>query len=308
MRRALLVLALVLAAGGAALGLACASAPASRSTSSASCADGGDRFTKLSLLENLHSAPHILILGSSRARPAIPATAEELTGGPAFNAGVRGGGAPDEYVFTRLLHQRFPAAKPVYLIFVDVGIATDAVNPDMADNPLARPFLGRDASSATSSCVNNHDYTADGGIAYPEASKADRERLVAAGVAKALPGIPADSKIPRHIAPNSTKYFQRLLQFMNRQGATPVIVLNPIYPTILAARKKYGFPELKAAKVYLAWLHQRRRFILVNGEDIRTWGGKASDFASFNHIDRTNMNRLLAYVVHHSHGVLLAKH
>lgn len=309
MRRALVALALLLAAGGTALVLALAPAHKTpNSQNSQTCADGGDRFTKLRLLENLPTAPHLLIIGSSRARPAMPAVAEQLTGGQVFNAGVRSGGAADEYVFTRLLAQRFPAARPAYLIFVDVGIATDAVNPDLADDPLARPFLAGDASSAKSDCVDNHSYTANGGIAYPEASKADRERLVARGVAETLPKIPADSKEPRHIAPSSTTYFQKLLRFINEQGATPVIVLNPIYPSILAARKKYGFPELKAANVYLAWLHKRYRFILVNCEDIRTWGGKASDFANYDHIDRTNMKRLLAYVVHHSDGVLLAKY
>ena len=44
--------------------------------------------------------------------------------------------------------------------------------------------------------------------------------------------------------------------------------------------------------------------MLVNGEDIRTWGGKASDFWNIDHIDRANMDRLLRYVVQHSDGVL----
>src|SRR3954452_21699256 len=70
-----------------------------------SCTDRGDRFTKLQLMENLSKAPHVLVLGSSRARPAMPPTVAARTGGPAFNAGVYGGGAADEYVFMRLLAQ-----------------------------------------------------------------------------------------------------------------------------------------------------------------------------------------------------------
>ena len=304
MRRAVLMLALLLAVGGAALAVTHARSDAKLRP----CTDTGDRFTKLQLMNHLSYAPHILVLGSSRARGAMPATVEELTGGREFNAGVRGGGAADEYVFTRLLAQRFPDAKPAYLIFVDVSIASDGVNPDMADEPLARPFLGKDASPAKSACANNHLYTADGGLAFTGGpDKAQRAQLVAAGVAETLPGIPADSATPRYISPSSTAYFQKLLRFMNAQGATPVIVLNPIYPTILAAREKYGFPELKAAKVYIAWLHERYHFIFLNCEDIRTWGGKASDFWNKDHIDRANMNRLLGYVVHHSDGVLLAK-
>jgi hypothetical protein len=271
-----------------------------------SCTDHGDRFTKLQLLEQLPQAPHVLVLGSSRARPAMPKTVQALTGGSAFNAGVHEGNVADEYVFTRLLAQRFPAARPAYLIFVDVGIANDGVNPELADEPLARPFLGSSASSKTSTCVNNHNYTADGGLDYPEPSLAQRLRKVATGLPAALAGLKADGKKTYHIDPANTTYLQKLLGFANAQGATPVIVINPLYPKVFAARQKYGFPELTAANAYLAWLHNRYQFISLNCENIATWGGKASDFSNVNHIDRYNMNRLLKYVVAYSNGALLA--
>ncbi|HUZ16660.1 MAG TPA: hypothetical protein VMU72_10875 [Gaiellaceae bacterium] len=298
MKGAVLVFALLFVCGTA-------TALAVHNPNPPSCTDTGDRLTKIGLIEHLRKAPHVFILGSSRARVAMPATVEKLTGGTAFNAGVHAGGAADEYVFTRLLAQRFPHAKPAYLIFVDVSIAVDTVNPELADEPLARPFLGAAASPKKTTCVPNGFYAADGGLAYPPAlDKAQREQRVANGLVGAVARIRADAKKPRHIDPKSTKFFRKLLGFVNAQGATPVIVLNPIYPTVLAAREKYGFPELKAAKTYLAWLRKRYRFVLVNGEDIRTWGGKASDFTNIDHIDRANMDRLLRYVVSHSNGVL----
>jgi hypothetical protein len=272
-----------------------------------SCTDHGDRFTKLQLVEQLPQAPHVLVLGSSRARPAMPPTLAALTGGQAFNAGVYGGLAADGYVFTRVLADRFPAARPAYLVFVDVGIAIDAVNRELADQPLARPYLGANASSRTSTCVDNHSYTADGGLTASVPSRAQREAKVAAALPGVLAGIPADAKKTYHIDPAKTQYFQKFLAFANAQGATPVVVLNPIYPKVLAARQKYGFPELAAANDYLTWLHAHYKFISRNCEDIRTWGGTAYDFSSIDHIDRYNMNRLLKYVVSHSNGVLLAK-
>ena len=301
MKRAFLVLALLVAAGtGTVLAIYNRNPP--------KCMDTGDRLTKLGLIEHLRKAPHVLILGSSRARVAMPATVEKLTGGTAFNAGVHSGDAADDYVFTRLLAQRFRHAKPAYLIFVDVTIAGDTVNPELADEPLARPFLGAAASSKQTTCVSKGFYTADGGLAYPPAlDRAERQQRVAKALVGAVGRIRADSKEPRRINPRSTTFFRKLLGFVNAQGATPVIVLNPLYPTVLAAREKYGFPELKAAKTYLAWLRKRYRFVLVNAEDIHTWGGNASDFTDIDHIDRKNMNRLLRYVVHHSNGVLLAK-
>ncbi len=271
-----------------------------------SCTDEGDRITKIQLLEKLSTAPHVLVLGSSRARPAMPATLKTLTGGPAFNAGVQGGTTADTYVFTRLLAQRFPKAKPAYLIFVDFGIASDAVNAEMADEPLARPFLGGDASSKKTTCVgNNGYYDANGGLTLTETPLAQRLKNVADALSGVLAGIPADSKKHYSIDPAKTTYLQKLLKFVNAQGATPVVVLNPLYPAVLAAREKYGFPQLKAANTYIAWLHQHYRFIFRNCEDIRTWGGTSSDFANIDHIDRTNMDRLLKYVVAHSNGVLI---
>ena len=296
-RLAVLLLAALLLAAGTAWGAHNPNPP--------SCTDGGDRLTKLELIQHLRHSPNILILGSSRARVANPSTLRQLTGRSSFNAGVKGGAAADEYVFTRLLGQRFPHAKPAYLIFTDVGIAGDGVNPELADQPLARPFLGADASPSTSTCVPNGFYTKTGAIAYSAGlSAAQRAARVAKGVAEALPKIDARGSKPVSIDPAGTTYFQRLLAFANAHGATPVIVLNPIYPTVLAEHLKFGFPEQRAANTYLAWLHRRYRFVVVNCEDITTWGGTTTDFFGYDHVDRANMDRMLRYVVAHSRGIL----
>jgi hypothetical protein len=298
MRRAVLPLTLLLLAAGVAWAVPNPNPP--------SCSDGGDRLTKLELVARLTRAPHLLVLGSSRSRVAMPNTVQQLTGRSTFNAGVRGGSSSDEYVFTRLLAQRFPRSKPAYLVFTDIGVAGDGVNPELADEPLARPFLGSDASSKKTTCVPNGEYTADGGLDYPPGlDKAQREARTAATVAQTLKGITAATERPTRIDPAHTRYFLRMLAFMNAHGATPVIVLNPMYPSVLAKRRQYGFPERKAVTVYLAWLRSRHyRFVFVDCEDIRRWGGRESDFINVDHIDRANMARMLRYVVAHSHGVL----
>ncbi len=296
MRTAALALVLLAAAG---------SAWAVGAPEPPSCTDGGDRLTKLTLVERLTRSPQLLVLGSSRARVAMPDFVEQLTGLTTFNAGVRGGAAADEYVFARLLAQRFPERKRAYLVFVDVGIADDGVNPELADEPLARPFLGRHATARATTCRVNDVYDGDGGIAgSPGLTKAEREARTAATVAQALQSIAHAPERPMRIDPARTRYFRRLLGFINAEGATPVIVLNPIYPTVLAALRRYGFPKQRASDAYLAWLHRRDRFVVVDCEDIRTWGGRASDFLNFDHVDRANMRRMLRYVVAHSGGLL----
>ncbi|HTZ04703.1 MAG TPA: hypothetical protein VMB53_03015 [Gaiellaceae bacterium] len=68
--------------------------------------------------------------------------------------------------------------------------------------------------------------------------------------------------------------------------------------------RQVGFPARTTSDAYLADLHKRVDFVVVDGEDIRVWGGRPGDFTNPTHIDRANMRRLLRYVVAHSEGAL----
>ena len=94
-----------------------------------------DRGIKLTLIDRLTRPPGLLILGSSRARKAEPAYLEGLTGRSGFNAAVTGGTAADAWAMTNYLSRRFPSNYRAYLWFVDIGIATNGVNPMLASDP-----------------------------------------------------------------------------------------------------------------------------------------------------------------------------
>ncbi|MEO8290570.1 MAG: hypothetical protein ABI649_06190, partial [Gaiellaceae bacterium] len=100
-----------------------------------------DRGAKLTLMEELTTGPEILILGSSRARLAQPDQLKRLTGHSAFNAAVGGGTAADAWVMTRFLSDRFPNQQRGYLWFVDLGVATNGVNPQLAGDRRAQRYL-----------------------------------------------------------------------------------------------------------------------------------------------------------------------
>ena len=100
-----------------------------------------DRAEKITLLEKLAYDPDILIMGSSRARPAEPAELKELTGRTGFNSGVSGGGAVDWWVFAHLWLNRFPEGPHHVLLFVSDGVGTNAVDPQLAADPRAAPYL-----------------------------------------------------------------------------------------------------------------------------------------------------------------------
>jgi hypothetical protein len=255
----------------------------------------GDRSVKLTLIEQAPSSPQILVLGSSRARQAEPAFIQQLTGKSAFNAAVTGGTAADAWVMTRFAADRFPRKPRRYIWFVDVGIATNGVNPELKADPRARRYL-------STTCRERTSYLADGSLARPALSPGAG---LAAAVAKLVAGVRANP--PRAGAapdPKRYVYFERAIRYMNGHGARPVIVLNPIHPDVLAELRKHGYPARATALAYLRRLHRRLDFVFVDGQDIRSWRGSPADWSNATHVNRPNMRRLLRYVVAHSGGAL----
>jgi len=289
-----------------------------------------DRSIKLDLLQHLTPSPQIMILGNSRGRTAEPTFLQRLTGHGGFNAAVTGGSAPDAFVFVRYAADRFPFRRRRYIWFTDVGLASGIVLPQLARDPRARRFLpgsphfgladvgsylSTDATKASwrvfekcvlESCRSHIHYRADGSLTrrslryLPEHSRSLRKAVAAARVP-----YQTLAEWRRDLAdPSRLVYFERTLAFMNSRGEVPVIVLNPIYPTVLAALKRQGFPARHATLEEVARLHKRFRFVLVDCEDIRWWGGTDRDWLNPTHVNRANMRRELRYIVAHSDGAL----
>ena len=293
-----------------------------------------DRSVKLDLLQNLTRGPQILILGDSRGRQAQPSQLQRLTGHTAFNAAVTGGSAPEAYVFVRFTADRFPHQKRRYIWFTDEGLASGIVQPQLAQEPRARRYLPdaprfalgdvktylsteatKDSWRVFEKCVlatcrTKINYNPDGSLTsrslryLPEHAKSLRR-----SVATRLAGVRANRETLRQARqdlaiPGRFAYLDRMLAFMNNRGEVPVIVLNPLYPSVLAAEEKNGFPAHGATMEKLAQLHRRFRFVLVNCEDIRKWHGTKSDWSNASHVSRPNMRRELRYIVAHSDGVL----
>lgn len=293
-----------------------------------------DRSIKLDLLQHLRHGPQILILGDSRGRQAQPSQLRRLTGRTAFNAAVTGGSAPEAYVFVRFAADLFPHQKRRYIWFTDIGLASGIVQPQLAQDPRARrylpgvprfglgdvkTYLSTDATKESwrvfdkcvlGVCRSPIHYHADGSLTnqslryLPEHAKSLR-KAVAARLALVRAHRETLAKARRELAdPSRFSYLDRMLAFMNRRGEVPVIVLNPIYPSVLAAQESNGFPARRATLEKLAQLHKRFRFVLVDCEDIRIWGGTKTDWSNASHVNRANMRRELSYIVAHSDGVL----
>jgi hypothetical protein len=293
-----------------------------------------DRSIKLDLLQRLKRDPEILIMGSSRSRMAEPAFLQKLTGRTGFNAGVTGGTSADEYVFTRFAADRFPHQKRRYLWFTDLGISGGGVLPQLAQDPRAhrylqggsgfglgdvKTYLSTEATQASwrvftncvlGQCHSHIRFRADGSLTQRSLHYLpEHARSLGASVAKLIASMRTNSLTLAQAradiaAPGRFFYFDRVLAFMNARGEVPVIVLNPVYPSVFAAMKRNGAPYLRATMEKFAALHKRFRFVVVDCEDIGKWGGTDYDWTNATHVNRANMRRMLRYIVAHSDGAL----
>lgn len=293
-----------------------------------------DRAIKLTLMEHLKRSPEVLILGSSRSRQAEPSYVKLLTGHGGFNAGVTGGTSADEYVFVRFAASLFPHQKRRYIWFTDVGLAGAGVNSQLANDRRARKFLpggaqfdladvgtylSTDATKASwrvfrkcvlHTCQSRINYHTDGSLTNQSLRYLpERAKSLKASVAKLIAAVDSHHQTLAQARadlaePGRYYYFERALQFMNQRGEVPVLVLNPVYPTVLKALNKYGYAARRASLEMVAKLHKRYRFVFVDCQDIRKWGGTDYDWSNATHVNRANMRRMLRYIVKHSDGAL----
>jgi hypothetical protein len=271
-----------------------------------------DRSIKLDLISALAKAPQILILGDSRGRQAEPSYLQRLTGHTGFNAAVMGGTAPDAWVFTRYAADHFPGQKRSYIWFVSAGLAGNIPDPRTEADPRGQHYLQEVAPYLDNQPLKvewpRHPfrgYRKDGSLpgkarppspTHVEQVEADAA-AIAAKIRQNPPTAPSyDSK--------RFQLFEHLLAYMNGRGERPVIVFSPLYPTVYAALERYGNPVSSTSLDYLRRLHARYDFVLVDCENVHTWGGTATDWKNPGHVDQLNMRRMLRYIVAHSDGTL----
>jgi hypothetical protein len=269
-----------------------------------------DRSAKLDLIAKLKRSPEILILGDSRGRQAEPSLLQRLTGHTGFNAAVQGGSAPDAWVFTRYTADRFPGQKRRYIWFVSAGLTTNIVTSLLTSDPRGRRYLQEVApylNSQTITVSTNTDtrYRPDGSLPDEQSPPSPAHaRTVKAEAAQIVAQIRQHPPVAPPPDPARFQLFEHLLSYMNGRGERPVIVFNPVYPTIWAELEKYEDPLATASLNYLHSLHPRYDFVVVDCQDIHKWGGTDYDWTNPTHVDRTNMRRMLRYIVTHANGAL----
>jgi hypothetical protein len=281
-------------------------------SSSASAKPPTDRSIKLDLIARLGHSPQVLILGDSRGRQAEPSYLQKLTGLTGFNAAVMGGSAPDAWVFIRYTADRFPGQTRRYIWFVSWGLAGDIPDPRTEADPRGAHYLQEVRAYLDNRPLHvqwpTHPFTGyrpDGGLSGKAwTPTAPHLREVRAEAAIMVAHIKQHPPTAPNYGAKRFQLFEHLLGYLNSRGERPIIVFNPLYPTVYAELQRLGDPVMTASLEYLQSLRSRYGFVVVNCENIHSCGGNDSDWANPTHVDRFNMQRMLRYVVAHSHGAL----
>jgi hypothetical protein len=219
-----------------------------------------------------------------------------------------GGTAPDAWVFTRYTADRSPGQKRRYIWFVSSGLAGYIPDPRTEADPRGAHYLEEVAPYLDNQPLKvawpKHPFTgyrSDGslpGKAWPPTSAHVQE--VKAKAAALVAKIQDKPPTPPHYPAKRFQLFEHLLAYMNARGERPVIVFNPLYPTVYAELKRLGSPVTTSSLDYLRRLRARYDFVVVDCENIHTWGGTDFNWKNPTHVDQFNMRRMLRYVVAHA--------
>jgi hypothetical protein len=300
-----------------------------------------DSSAKVQLLEALKQPPQVVVLGSSRAMRIEPSYIAQKTGLRSFNAAVRSGTPLDAWAFANFIHDYFRGAPPRYLWMLDIN-AFQYQSPAIHDNLFHTPQLSRYFPTADRNSLSLSDlwtmlswqttrdslrsvradirglppvvkrdrrapgeFTPDGGRAIGDfgdpnvgsGAGLDVRIKATAKEAEAEFAKPAFSAEPR-------RYFERTLAAMNSWGIQPVFVLTPIHPTLHKLIGPLGWDK-RHQKVlgYLASLHSKYRFTVIDMTSTATFGGTPDGFYDGSHMKVANLRLMLDAVIARDPGL-----
>ena len=280
-----------------------------------------DRSTKADLLTGLKQPPELLIYGSSRAWTVEAARVEQATGLRTFNAAVTAGRPADAYVFTEVVHHRWPEAKPDFLWLLDVeAFLRGPVPPSLlAESRFSRylPWRAKAAAQldelgwlaswrglqASYGVWKKHPtrekvraswlkrISPDGTVKTPPASEAKAgpkalKEWSAAEVAQYRSFLRLD--------PEAETYVEKTLQLFASWGGSGIVVLTPTQPEVLAAAETAGWRARHAELMrLLRGLQKRYDFAIVDMTSISAFGGDPTGFFDATHMTLENQRMMI---------------
>ena len=284
-----------------------------------------DRSTKADLIAELKQPPQLLIYGSSRAWTVEAARVQQLTGLRTFNAAVTAGRPSDAYVFTRVVHDRWPQATPDFLWLLDVEAFQRGTLPPslLADSRFSRylPWRARAAAqldelgwlASWSGLRQSYDVwkkhptwarvraswlkriSADGTVKTAPSGEAKAgPKTLKKWSAEAIAQYQAFTSID----PEAETYVEKTLQLYASWGGRGIIVLTPTQPEVMTAAQKAGW-QLRHDQVLrlLEGYQKRYDFAIVDMTDISSFGGDPKGFFDATHMTLENQRKMIDAVL-----------
>lgn len=280
-----------------------------------------DRSTKADLMAGLGRPPELLVYGSSRAWTVEAARLERLTGRRTFNAAVTAGRPSDAYVFTRLVRDRWPDARPDFLWLLDVEAFQRGTLPPslLADSRFSRYLPWRARASAqldelgwlaswsglqaslevwkkrpTREKVRAawlKRIAADGTVKTPPSSKA---KAGPKAVGKWSVGEVAQYRAFTQLDPEAADYVRRTLELFASWGGSGVVVLTPTQPEVFASARRAGADARRDEVLRLLRQAQAQYdFAVVDLTAVDSFGGDPAGFFDATHMTRENQRLMI---------------
>jgi hypothetical protein len=280
-----------------------------------------DRSTKADLLAGLQEPPELLIYGSSRAWTVEAARLEQATGLRTFNAAVTAGRPADAYVFTEVVHDRWPEAKPDFLWLLDVEAFLRGPLPPslLAESRFSRylPWRAKSAAQlnelgwlaswtglqASYEVWKKHPtrekvraswlkrISPDGTVKTPSSSEA---RATAKKLARWTEETVAQYRSFARLDPEAETYVEKTLQLFASWSGAGVVVLTPTQPEVLTAAQRAGW-RLRHAETLrlLEQAQEQYDFAIVDMTSIASFGGDPAGFFDATHMTTENQRKMI---------------
>ena len=264
--------------------------------------------------DHVPKGPELVFFGGSRSQRFDPAYAKAKTGLRSANFAMSNGRPESAWAVANWLYKRYPSVKQRWVIGVQTSMFHDRdLNPGVLQDSRFYTYFPKDlldqqrqhlpktvAQMPKHTFLEGNRYGPTGMLTW---CSYDRRRAA---------GVPLCTILTQYIAmmrkraagganggssDRAPLYFEKWLGLLNAQGTTPVIVLMPVHPRVLAAMKSQHSPELRAQDTlasYLAKLSATYQFKLFDFTRIGSFGGKPADFYDGVHITQANANRIIA--------------
>ena len=271
---------------------------------------------KADLVEGLPRPPQLIFFGGSRSERFDPLLAQRLTGLSGFNFAVSNGRPEGAWAIASWLYSRSPETRLSWVWGIqgstfynrpfDPGILQDPrFNRYFPDDVLAEQQLALPRTPAempTGSVFRSRRWTTRGlqtwnsYDSYVEQGRS-LEASLAAYTGEALRKLAAEA--PHGSAQALGRYyFEKTIGLLNEHGTTPVIVVMPTQPDVLAVLAAAGALERRDQLLaYLRGLSPRYRLRVVDLTEVSSFGGDPTQFYDGVHMMRGNADRALRAIV-----------